>query len=173
MEQAPVTKTCRTCKEIKELELFEKDKKCKFGRKSLCKKCKYNYNSKNYQLYYKLGLKKPKEHKEQPVTKICRICKERKELDLFKLNKQSEFGRDNCCKKCHMCGYRINQKKIRESKKKYKDKQITNLGTVYLKGIICQKLNIPSSKVTDQQLQLQKESILLQREYEQLKQQLQ
>ena len=72
-----------------------------------------------------------------------------------------------------MCGYRINQKKIRESKKKYKDKQITNLGTVYLKGIICQKLNIPSSKVTDQQLQLQKESILLQREYEQLKQQLQ
>jgi hypothetical protein len=188
-----ISKTCRVCKETKELELFEKDKKCKFGRKSICKKCVYNYNRKNYQLYYKFGLRKPKEHEEQPVTKTCRVCKETKDFELFKLHKPAKFGRATICKKCHnekskkygktekgkektrisvKRYYSKNKTKIAEKDKKFKKEQVRNIGIVYLKTLVAQKLNIPASKVTDKQMHLQRESILLHRELEKLKQQI-
>lgn len=189
-----ISKSCRVCKETKELELFVQDKKCKFGRKSLCKECSYGYRRKNYNLYWKLGLKIPEQPKEQPVTKVCRVCKETKDFELFKVHKPAKFGRANICKKCHnetnekyaktetakekaRIKVKIynskNETTIKERRKKCYDEQVSNVGTTYLKNIISQKLNISAFNITDEQLQLQKESIQLHREYKQLKQQLQ
>jgi hypothetical protein len=132
--------------------------------------------------------KEPKKPKEQPLTKICNVCKETKDFELFELNKVSKFGRTNTCIKCSKIYsaeyysknktklteyYSKNKTKIIEYSKKRSKISIANLDDSYLKSMVSEKLGIRSSEVTDEQLQLQKESIQLHREYQQLKQQLQ
>jgi len=136
--------------------------------------------------------KKPKEPKEQPLTKVCRKCGETKEFELFELHKPAKFGRTNTCIKCskiYSAEYYIknktkiiehcteyyskNKTKLIEYAKKRSKISIANLDDSYLKSMVSEKLGIRSSDVTDEQVELQRESILLHREFKQLKQQLQ
>jgi superfamily II helicase len=127
---------------------------------------------------------------QAPVTKVCKICGETKEFELFTLNKQAKFGRENTCKDCvkerkkkhfdhkkhrerSKIYYRLNREKIRKREKQKLLKEVTILGENYLKSILRLKFNIPASEATDEQIRLQRESIQLHREYQQLKQQLQ
>lgn len=64
-------------------------------------------------------------------------------------------------------------KKRKENVRACGKKQRELLQPTYIKRCICNTFGIPFSKISDEQVQLQKESILLYREYKQLKQQLQ
>lgn len=178
---------CKECsvKESKKYYQINKDK-----RKSVRKICR-------------IGSEKSKESKQQPLTKICRTCNETKEFEVFKIDKRAKFGRANTCNKCvteknkqwlasnehrkekyrekariyqriHFNkNYRENKIKMREQNKKCQKKQIINLGKSYLKSVLSHKLKLPFKDVTDEQVELQRESIQLHREFKQLKQQLQ
>ena len=196
--EPPLIRTCKGCAETKAFELFTVAEKCRFGRSYVCKECTNKQSIKYHKLYYKSRPKKPKEPKEQPVTKVCIKCKETKEFKLFKSNKKARFGRENTCTECdkerkkqwvipekskekyrerariyQRINYSKNKAKQREQNKKYQKNRIINLTKGYLKATLYYRFNIRASEVTDEQLQLQKESILLHREFKQLKQQLQ
>jgi predicted NodU family carbamoyl transferase len=152
---------------------------------------------------YRIESEKSKELKQPPLTKVCRKCGETKEFEVFKINKMAKFGRENTCNKCssESCkkwiasdeyrrekyrektrmyqrtyfnkNYSENKTKRREQNKKAQQNRIINLGKNYLKSILCKKLKLHFKDVSSEQVQLQKESILLHREFKQLKQQLQ
>ena len=160
-QEPPVTKTCTCCKETKEFELFKTNNRRKFGRDAICKKCdslkfkKYN-KSKKYN--------KPKKpylnHAEPPPTMACKKCGEVKESRFFVKDKYKKFGIKRRCQECE----RIKQKQ------KYKRQNHSGLLTdSYLRKLLSSNLNIHSSQITDEQVRLQRESILLQREYKQVK----
>lgn len=224
----PSTITCTKCKEVKPLELFRKSIQNKFGRRSTCKKCDSEEHRKYYIKKYKPKVRKPKEHEEPPVTKVCKKCNLEKQFNEFVLAKSCIHGRQNICISCNnlsrseyrkqpevkliknqkariyyqenrerclsknlLCKRTLysknpekyreqkriycikNREKINERVRKLLKKQVEVLDKNYLKSLLRNKFNIPGCEVTDEQLELQRESILLHREYEQLKQQLQ
>jgi hypothetical protein len=97
---------------------------------------------------------------QAPVTRTCIKCGETKESQFFVKDRYKKFGIKNRCLECE---------KIKQ-RKKYKRRNYSDLLTTsYLKKLVTISLKIHSSQVTEEQIQLQKESILLHREYKELK----
>lgn len=166
-EEPPLTKVCKKCSTEKKLSEFIISKKCTHGRQNICISC-YKLSKAQYRKRPEVRLKN---------LELCKIYyQENKEVIKEKnraIKKKSYYDNPEKHKEERRRYVSKNKEKIKERNKEILKKEVTTLGENYLKSLLRLKFNILASEVTDEQLQLQKESILLHREYEQLKQQLQ
>lgn len=84
---------CKICHEEKPLNEFVKDKRCKNGYRSICKKCRNKYCRRLY-------IKKSKIVYNPNLTKRCTKCGVIKKIIKFNKNKIYKYGVFNTCKKC-------------------------------------------------------------------------
>ena len=100
---------CRDCGLIasndSELELFKEHKKSNHGRENQCKKCAIEYQRKYRSPDYETKKKYYEDHPEmRPPLRVCRNCglktSTEDDLELFKKNEKSKYGRENRCNKC-------------------------------------------------------------------------
>jgi hypothetical protein len=149
---APTTRNCTKCGETKALELFKSNKSCDFGKERVCKKCDQErvkkYFAENFERRKEIANRSYLKYKYDPVTK-------RRAADNAKRFRDA------------------NPIKIKLQSKKYYHNSVTNISNRYVKNTIYNRFGIRSSNVTDEQVELQRESIQLHREFKQLKQQLQ
>jgi hypothetical protein len=164
--EAPTTRTCKKCSTEKKLSEFIISKKCTHGRGYMCKECKNKLrfeirNLPHNKIKQAEKWKVYKEQNKEAINEKNRTLK--RKLYWSNPEKYREEKRR----------YFVNNKeKIKEKGKKIWKKEVTTLGKSYLKSLLRLKFNILAFEVTDEQLQLQRESILLHREFEQLKQKL-
>jgi hypothetical protein len=167
MEQAPTTRTCKKCSTEKKLSEFTIIKKCRYGRGYICKECKNKSrfeirNLPHNKIKQAERWKIYKEKNKELVNERARIAKRKSFYNNYE--KYREQKRRYIDK---------NEEKIKQKYKEIWKKAVETLDEKYLKSLLCKKLKVLSKDITEEQLQLQKESILLHREFEQLKQQIQ
>ena len=103
-------KICRICKKEKEITEFKRNPAYKDGFETQCKQCQKDKK-----------LAKLEENKHNiPKSKICRICKENKNISEFGINKAYSDGYETRCKICRNKYAAIQRDKHREkTNKKY------------------------------------------------------
>jgi hypothetical protein len=176
--EPPSIITCIICKQTKESQFFVRDKYKKFGIRGRCKECE-KIKSKN--CYVKCKEKEEKLFKDNilidKLIRTCPRCNETKPLSFFIKKISGKLGRSSYCKECDYERQKswieskpsLYKEKVKEQKKQSYKKGAETLSKSYLKSILRTKFKLLTKDITEEQLQLQKESILLHREYEQLK----
>ena len=96
MESQNDTFTCTKCNiEKKPVSDFYKNKNCKRGHLSICKKC----HAASKKTPKASNTQQPKD--EIPTTKTCSKCKETKPITDFNNSKGTKDGKYSQCRKCH------------------------------------------------------------------------
>lgn len=177
-KEPPPTMVCGKCKETKESRFFVKDNYKKTGLRNRCLECN-KVKSKNR--YIKRKEKEEKLFKDNTLidklTRTCCYCNETKPLSFFIKKITGKFGKSPYCKKCDSQKKKLwieskpalYREKINERVRKASKEEVETLHKNYLKSVLYKKFNIPRCEITDEQLELQKESIQLHREHKQLK----
>jgi hypothetical protein len=105
-------KTCSKCKIEKELCLFNVSKKGKFGRDSVCKKCKSEYSRKHRELNsekYKQNAKKSREKNKDSYKNYVELNREK----INENNKKYYYNNKNYFKDYHKRNYDSTKQKER------------------------------------------------------------
>jgi hypothetical protein len=166
-QEPPLTRVCRKCSTEKNLSEFFIVKSCKHGKGHICKECKNKLRN-------EFGNLPHNKIKQAERWKIYREKNKERINEQLRLLQRKLYANNPEKYKEKKRIYRIkNKEKIKERNKEIWKKQIETLSENYLKTLLHRTFKLCFKDVTDEQLQLQKESILLHREFKQLKQQLQ
>jgi len=161
--EAPLTKICIKCNTEKEFNQFVLSKNCIHGRQNICTSC-YKLSKALYRKRPEVRLKKLERSKIY-YQKYKEVINEKNRA----IKKKSYHNNPEKYREKQRINNIKNKEKINKRNREFWKKEVETLGETYLKSLIRLKFNIPKSQVTDEQLQLPKESILLHRQYEELK----
>jgi hypothetical protein len=165
----PLTRVCKKCNTEKKLDDFKKNKYCLYGKTHTCKNCHNKQTSENNQIPY-FRIKRIEEKKRHYLKHKEKINQKVRILNKIKYYENHEESKEKKCKAYH----RLKDKETFKNRVINYRKSISNLLLpTYVKSVLCKKLKLSFNDVTNEQVQLQRESIQLHREYKQLKQQLQ
>lgn len=120
IKQDILKKTCVRCSKTKEISCFDKEKRGKYGVRTLCKECRHELRS------LKLTEKIDKPPKVVDGKKKCTACGIEKCLQEFGHTNKNKLGLQSRCKKClseeHRKYWEKNKDSIKVSDKKYREK---------------------------------------------------
>lgn len=94
-------KLCKKCNTEKEFLMFTKCQDSKDGYYHMCKECRYGYIP----------------HQKPTDKKVCNMCKEEKQIDLFPFNNRKMNWRGPNCRKCSNRGRHL--RRMENTKKEY------------------------------------------------------